>query len=85
MDDATCSVACVQMAMTRSSRSSSVIRPRSYSLPTLRTSSSYPARISSLSPGITMSFFEMVIPARVAKRKVTDLMTSSADEIVFGP
>ena len=32
-----------------------------------------------------MSFFEMVIPARVAKRKVTDLMTSSADEIVFGP
>ena len=32
-----------------------------------------------------MSFFEIVIPARVAKRNVSDLMMSSAAAIVFGP
>ena len=32
-----------------------------------------------------MSFFEIVMPARVANRKVSDLMTSSAAAIVFGP
>ncbi len=32
-----------------------------------------------------MSFFEIVMPARVAKRKVIDLITSSAAAIVFGP
>ena len=38
-----------------------------------------------MSAGMTMSFFEIVIPARVAKRNVTDLITSSAAAIVFGP
>ena len=47
MASATSSVACVHSAMTRSLRSSSVIRPRSYSRSTLATFASYEARISS--------------------------------------
>ena len=82
---ATTSVASVQMATIRSCRSSSVMSPRSYSLPTFATSSSNSARMASFSSGITMSFFEIVMPARVANRKVSDLMTSSAAAIVFGP
>ena len=78
-------VASVQIETMRSWRSSSVMSPRSYSRPTLATSSSKPTRICSFSLGITMSFFEIVIPARVANRKVSDLMTSSAAAIVFGP
>ena len=76
---ATSSVASVQTATTRSLRSSSVIRPRSYSRSTLATSSSYRARIASFEGGITMSFFETVMPARVAKRNARDLIVSSTD------
>ena len=73
------------MATIRSCRSSSVMRPRSYSRSTFVTSSSKRTRVASFSPGMTMSFFEIVIPARVANRNVSDLMTSSAAAIVFGP
>ena len=38
-----------------------------------------------MSSGMTMSFFEIVIPPRVAKRNVRDFMTSRAAAIVFGP
>src|SRR4029079_14629002 len=56
----------VHSAMTRSLRSFSVISPRSYSRSTLATFVSYEERISSFDGGITMSFFETVMPARVA-------------------
>ena len=38
-----------------------------------------PARIASLEGGITMSFFDTVMPARVANRNASDLIVSSAD------
>ena len=60
------SVASVQMFTIDSWRSSSVMRPRSNCVSILATRSSYSSRIFSLSSGMTMSFFEIVIPAWVA-------------------
>ena len=85
MASATASVASVQMSMIDSLRSSSVMRPRSYCCSTRPTRSSYAARISSLSGGITMSFFETVTPASVACLKPSDLIVSSTPAIRCGP
>ena len=63
---ATASVASVHLLTTASLRSSSVIRPRKYWSSIVRTSPSKPSRISSLSGGMTTSFFEIVTPACVA-------------------
>jgi hypothetical protein len=63
---ATASVASVQIWTIDSRRSSSVISPRSYCCSTFATRPSYSARISCFSGGMTMSFFEIVIPASVA-------------------
>ena len=76
MASATTSVASVHSSMIRSLRSSSVMRPRSYSRSMRCTRSSYPARISSLFSGMTMSFFEIVIPARVACANPSSLIVS---------
>ncbi len=82
---ATVSVASVQMLTIVSCRSSSVISPRSYWPWTSSTRFSYSARIFSLSGGMTMSFFEIVIPAVVAYRKPSDLIVSSAGASVCAP
>src|SRR5438034_152198 len=64
---ATVSVPSVQIATIDSCRSDSVISPRSYCASTSPTRASYRARICSLSAGMTMSFFEIVIPAGVER------------------
>ena len=66
MASATSSVACSQSLMTSSWRSSGLISPSPKKPSTSSTLSSYLAMISSLSGGITMSFFEMVRPEALA-------------------
>ena len=78
MSCATSVVACVQISISSWRRSSSVIRPRSYSRCTLSARFSYVARISALCGGAITSSMAIVTPARVAQWKPASLSASSA-------
>ena len=77
----TSSVAAVHFSTTASLRSSWVIRPVSYCSWISATLDSNPSRIFSLSGGITTSFLEIVMPARLAKWKPSSLNASSTSAV----
>ncbi len=78
MSLATSAVACVQISMSSCRRSSSVIRPRSYSRCTLSARRSYASRICALFGGATTSSIAIVTPALVAQWKPASFSASSA-------
>ena len=82
---ATVSVASVQRLTMISCRSSSVIRPRACWPSTVATRPSKSSRIASLSGGITTSFFDTEMPARVAYVKPRLLIVSSTGAIAGAP
>ena len=82
---ATVSVASVQRFTMISCRSSSVIRPRACWSSTVFTRASKPWRISSFSGGMTTSFFDTEIPARVAYVKPRLLIVSSTGASAGAP
>ena len=59
------------------------MRPRSYACSTFCTRSSYSARISSFSGGMTTSFFEIVTPAfvRVVEAEILDRVEDDRDRM----
>ena len=78
MSCATSAVAWVQISISSWRRSSSVIRPRSYSRCTLSARFSYVSRIAALFGGATTSSIAIVTPDLVAQWKPASLSASSA-------